>query len=332
MSAPVDPWRSASPQAPRRQRRPDRPARRAPTFAGRIARRRSVLPALAELLARIRCCERLLPGLADHSPFLWRLASADPAAALAARWQPLPNDALGRDRSRDRGERRRRAAAANADVMRRLRRAKQELALLVALADLGGRVDASSGDGGADRLRRCGRGERRALAAPPGGRSRQAHAQSMRRIRRDGLRPRRAGARQAWRARAELLLRHRPRRLLRPRAAAARATVSRPAPFFVRLVKGHREAPAGAHAGRLCLPRSTCACGPTPASTPIAISLPSAFAYYETVGQNWERAAMIKARPVAGDLRARRGFPRASSRPSSGANISTSPPSPTSTR
>ena len=41
---------------------------------------------------------------------------------------------------------------------------------------------------------------------------------------------------------------------------------------------------------------------PDPGSTPIAVSLPSAYTYYETVGQNWERAALIKARPVAGDL------------------------------
>jgi glutamate-ammonia-ligase adenylyltransferase len=32
------------------------------------------------------------------------------------------------------------------------------------------------------------------------------------------------------------------------------------------------------------------------------MSLPSAASYYETLGQNWERAAMIKARPIAGDL------------------------------
>jgi glutamate-ammonia-ligase adenylyltransferase len=41
---------------------------------------------------------------------------------------------------------------------------------------------------------------------------------------------------------------------------------------------------------------------PDPGSTPTAVSLPSAYTYYETVGQNWERAALIKARPVAGDL------------------------------
>jgi len=40
---------------------------------------------------------------------------------------------------------------------------------------------------------------------------------------------------------------------------------------------------------------------PDPAATPLAVALPGAIAYYESMGQNWERAAMIKARPVAGD-------------------------------
>ena len=40
---------------------------------------------------------------------------------------------------------------------------------------------------------------------------------------------------------------------------------------------------------------------PDPAATPPAVSLAAALAYYETMGENWERAAMIKARPVAGD-------------------------------
>ena len=40
---------------------------------------------------------------------------------------------------------------------------------------------------------------------------------------------------------------------------------------------------------------------PDPAVTPPAVSLPAALTYYESMGQNWERAAMIKARPVAGD-------------------------------
>ncbi len=41
---------------------------------------------------------------------------------------------------------------------------------------------------------------------------------------------------------------------------------------------------------------------PDPASTPLAVSLPAALTHYESQAQTWERAAMIKARPVAGDL------------------------------
>lgn len=40
---------------------------------------------------------------------------------------------------------------------------------------------------------------------------------------------------------------------------------------------------------------------PDPGATPIALPVAAAEAYYESIGQNWERAAMIKARPVAGD-------------------------------
>jgi glutamate-ammonia-ligase adenylyltransferase len=40
---------------------------------------------------------------------------------------------------------------------------------------------------------------------------------------------------------------------------------------------------------------------PDTGSSPIAMSMAAAETYYESVGQNWERAALIKARPVAGD-------------------------------
>jgi glutamate-ammonia-ligase adenylyltransferase len=41
---------------------------------------------------------------------------------------------------------------------------------------------------------------------------------------------------------------------------------------------------------------------PDPGSTPVALSIDAALAYYESRGQNWERAAWIKARPCAGDV------------------------------
>ncbi len=47
---------------------------------------------------------------------------------------------------------------------------------------------------------------------------------------------------------------------------------------------------------------------PDPSSTPLAVSVNAAFEYYETVGQNWERAAFIKARACAGDLPRARAF------------------------
>ena len=47
---------------------------------------------------------------------------------------------------------------------------------------------------------------------------------------------------------------------------------------------------------------------PDPGSTPLALSALAAENYYEGMGQNWERAAMIKARPVAADIEAGRQF------------------------
>ncbi|TPP10459.1 bifunctional [glutamine synthetase] adenylyltransferase/[glutamine synthetase]-adenylyl-L-tyrosine phosphorylase [Rhizobium glycinendophyticum] len=49
---------------------------------------------------------------------------------------------------------------------------------------------------------------------------------------------------------------------------------------------------------------------PDPGSTPLAVPVEAALIYYEGRGQNWERAAFIKARPVAGDIKAGEGFLR----------------------
>ncbi len=49
---------------------------------------------------------------------------------------------------------------------------------------------------------------------------------------------------------------------------------------------------------------------PDPGSTPLAIPVEAALTYYEGRGQNWERAAYIKARPVAGDIKAGNNFLR----------------------
>ena len=49
---------------------------------------------------------------------------------------------------------------------------------------------------------------------------------------------------------------------------------------------------------------------PDPGSTPLAIPVDAAMIYYEGRGQNWERAAFIKARAVAGDFEAGEQFLR----------------------
>ncbi|HTK36599.1 MAG TPA: bifunctional [glutamine synthetase] adenylyltransferase/[glutamine synthetase]-adenylyl-L-tyrosine phosphorylase [Caulobacteraceae bacterium] len=47
---------------------------------------------------------------------------------------------------------------------------------------------------------------------------------------------------------------------------------------------------------------------PDPFSTPVAVPVEAALDYYESVGQNWERAAMIKGRAAAGDIAAGQAF------------------------
>lgn len=47
---------------------------------------------------------------------------------------------------------------------------------------------------------------------------------------------------------------------------------------------------------------------PDAGATPVAMSTTAALIYYESAGQNWERAAMIKARPAAGDIAAGERF------------------------
>jgi [glutamine synthetase] adenylyltransferase / [glutamine synthetase]-adenylyl-L-tyrosine phosphorylase len=76
-----------------------------------------------------------------------------------------------------------------------------------------------------------------------------------------------------------------------------------PSTFFVRLtqrlVKLLQERTADGYVFRTDLRLR-----PDPSSTAIAISTAAAASYYESAGQNWERAAMIKARACAGDIAA----------------------------
>ncbi|HLH48347.1 MAG TPA: bifunctional [glutamine synthetase] adenylyltransferase/[glutamine synthetase]-adenylyl-L-tyrosine phosphorylase, partial [Roseiarcus sp.] len=87
---------------------------------------------LAPLVERKKTRDLLL-GIADHSPYLWGLISEDPAR-LARLLGEAPEAALDRliaaiSARRDADE---------SELMRALRLAKREAALLIALADLGG--------------------------------------------------------------------------------------------------------------------------------------------------------------------------------------------------
>ena len=73
-----------------------------------------------------------------------------------------------------------------------------------------------------------------------------------------------------------------------------------PGTFFVRLTRSLVRIMADRTADGYVF-RTDLRLRPDPGSTPLAISITAAETYYESVGQNWERAAMIKARPVAGD-------------------------------
>ena len=86
--------------------------------------------------------------------------------------------------------------------------------------------------------------------------------------------------------------------------------MSSPATFFVQLTRDlvHilQERTADGYVFRTDLRLR-----PDPGSTQAAISTEAAFRYYESLGQNWERAALIKARPVAGDIAAGNAFLKA---------------------
>ena len=78
-----------------------------------------------------------------------------------------------------------------------------------------------------------------------------------------------------------------------------------PSAFFVRvtreLVRLMQERTADGYVFRVDLRLR-----PDPGATQVALSTNSALHYYESFGQNWERAALIKARAVAGDIEAGR--------------------------
>ena len=74
-----------------------------------------------------------------------------------------------------------------------------------------------------------------------------------------------------------------------------------PSQFFVKLTRGLVSLLQDLTADGYVF-RTDLRLRPDPRATQVAIHIEAASIYYETQGQNWERAAMIKARPCAGDM------------------------------
>jgi [glutamine synthetase] adenylyltransferase / [glutamine synthetase]-adenylyl-L-tyrosine phosphorylase len=252
--------------------------------------------ALKRLLAGSKDLSSLIEGLADGSRYLWELARADPARLLVL-LQADPDahlDALVSTTV---------AAVAAADdqaeAMRLLRRMKAEAALMIALADVGGvwpvmRVTAALTQAAEAAI---GAAVRFLLnQAIAGGKlnpidpARPEHGCGL-----IVLAMGKMGACELnYSSDIDLII------LFDPNAPAL-APDSEAAPFYLRLaralVKLLQERTGDGYVFRVDLRLR-----PDPASTQIAVSTESALAYYESAGQTWERAAMIKARPCAGDL------------------------------
>ena len=236
--------------------------------------------------------DSLLCALADHSPFLWRLAQADPAR-LAAMFARDPDEYLQEVLSALAS-----ACAATQDeatIMRLLRRARQSTALLIALADLGGLWSlvqiTSALSRAADQFVQSALDFLLHDAAASGRLQSSAHEGC-------GLTILALGKHGAcelnYSSDVDLVSFFDP-------DASALADGVEPLPFYVRITKSLARL-LSERTGDGYVLRVDLRLRPDPGSTSVAVALPHAFGYYEMLGQNWERAAFIKARPVAGDV------------------------------
>ncbi|PWB84266.1 MAG: bifunctional [glutamate--ammonia ligase]-adenylyl-L-tyrosine phosphorylase/[glutamate--ammonia-ligase] adenylyltransferase [Methylocystaceae bacterium] len=252
--------------------------------------------ALAACLAAHPKARALLEGVLGSSPYLADLAARDPAR-LAGVLESDPAERVERLIEATRAQ----APASEAELMRALRLAKQEAALVIALADLSkvwGTLEATAA---LTRLADA------TLSAAVAFTLREAAAAGKLELF-DQRAPERGcgwiflamGKQGAYELNYSsdidliVLFDRRRARLVDPREDVD---------LFVKLTKrvvriiGDRT-PDG-YVFRVDLRLR-----PDPGATPIAIPLEAAFSYYESMGQNWERAAFVKARAAAGDIEA----------------------------
>ncbi len=257
---------------------------------------------LASLLEPTPKALRLLAAILDYSPFLSRIAGTHPDWFLAALAEPPEHhfQNLIEDMARAAGR-----ATDDATIMPALRQARQRAALLIALADLGGIwglaevtealthfADAAVALAAEHVLRDAHRAGRLVLPDPshPGKNSRFVL-----------IAMGKHGARELnYSSDVDLIALHDP-------ASARVAEGTEPDALFARLTQRVVRLLQSRTDDDYVL-RVDLRLRPDPSSTPPSVPLSAAYQYYETIGQNWERAAFIKARPVAGDLEMGRHF------------------------
>lgn len=252
--------------------------------------------ALRDIAAHHPQANAILEGIAESSPYLFDLMRAD-AVRVIALLQSDPDAHLAALIARTVHETA--ADADEADIMRRLRRMKSEAALLIALCDIGGiwpvmRVTRALTDV-ADAAVQCAVHH---LLAQEVARGRLLAPVPLQPAQGSGLIVLAMGKMGAgelnYSSDIDLIVYY-------DRERVTLAPDVEPSLFFVRIAQGLsrilQQRTADGYVFRVDLRLR-----PDPASTPVAISIAAALNYYEREGRTWERAAMIKARPCAGDL------------------------------
>jgi [glutamine synthetase] adenylyltransferase / [glutamine synthetase]-adenylyl-L-tyrosine phosphorylase len=254
--------------------------------------------AVEGLIARFPHARSILLGIAEASPYLFDLVRAD-AARMIRLFACAPEPCLAE--LIERTCREVQAASSDADVMVLLRRMKSEAALLIALADIGGvwpvmQVTAALTELAVASVRAALRHVLRQEAAR--GRLSPANLDSPEDN--SGLVVLAMGKMGAgelnYSSDIDLIV-------FFDSAAPTLAPDIEPQPFFVRVTQALARL-LQQRTGDGYVFRVDLRLRPDPASTQVAISIDSALHYYEREGRTWERAAMIKARPCAGDAKA----------------------------
>lgn len=260
-----------------------------------------VAEALGEVVASSAVAEQLLHGLFEGSPYLWGIISFEPAVLLRI-FGESPES--GMRRILDEYARAAAEASDDAQAQVALRTMKREGALLIAIADIGGAWSLDEVTAAltelADTAVRVSV-DRLLLAAADAGKTTLSDPASPGKG--SGyivLAMGKHGAGELnYSSDIDLIV------LFEREAPLAEAV--EPVQFFVTLTKNllrlvHNRTSDG------YVFRTDLRLRPDPGSTQIAISTTAALDYYEREGQTWERAAFIKARPIAGDIAAGERF------------------------